>query len=347
MSTENPGQGSLRRPLIGHAQPVQAFASAVESGRLHHAWLLHGPKGVGKATFARRASAWMLAPQARAKGGSLAFDTHAEAFGLIESGAHPDAAWLDLDTGSDGKRRPTTIPVAQVRKVLASLTNTPAAGGWRTMVLDSVDDLNREGANALLKPLEEPPRKTVLFLVAHSLSAVLPTIRSRCRHLAFSPLEIEDINKFAAGWTELSGEAVPQLAMDLADGRPGLLVSLQANQDALELFTRFTQLASGAANLSDRLALASRINQTKGEGRTVLLSLIDDWLSRRVRGFGEPAGLYAPAGQLSHRARSDIATLWSNNSEALHIRQAINLDITERVMTLFAGIDQVYSIPTA
>ncbi|MFK7792048.1 MAG: AAA family ATPase, partial [Devosiaceae bacterium] len=177
-----PKENQLAKPLVGHEAASATFIDAIHGGRMHHGWLLHGPKGVGKARFAAQAGAYLVAEAARQDTSSLTLDIDHPDARLIAQGAHPDAHWIDRFASLDGKKPPKQIPVAAVRSTLQKLQSTAAYGGWRVLVVDSVDELNNEGANALLKPLEEPPHNTAILLVAHTLSRVLPTIRSRCRH---------------------------------------------------------------------------------------------------------------------------------------------------------------------
>jgi DNA polymerase III subunit delta' len=175
--------------LWGQDRAVEAFTAAWGTGRLHHAWLLAGPKGVGKARFARMAAARVLADAA---GPAIALpgletpEDHPIAR-LIEVGSHPDFRWLErLEKDKGGLAR--NISVEQVRSLGELLAVTPSMSAWRAIVIDSVDDLEAAAGNALLKILEEPPANTLFFLVSHAPGRLLPTIRSRCRRLDFAKL---------------------------------------------------------------------------------------------------------------------------------------------------------------
>lgn len=342
---------TLATPLVGHHAQQAALAEALSSGRMHHGWLLHGPQGIGKARFALQASAFLIAQEAR-KGAGLAIDDGQPEARLIAQNAHPDAIWLDRLTGLvAGRKLPKTIPVAAVRDALQKLQSTAAYGGWRTLVVDAVDDLNAEGANALLKPLEEPPRHTVLFLIAHRLSAVLPTLRSRCRLLAFAPLSGDEVAQVAAG-SGATGDAAPEaipgamtLAAALAGGRAGVVQHLLATPDLLDAYGRFCALAcdSDRASISERLTLAGFTAGLADADQRVMLGLIDDWFSRRITQRVEPAPLPTPAKTVDLAGRRELAELWSAFGADLAVRRAINLDVSERIMALFDGLDRVYS----
>lgn len=343
-----PSRPSLELPLVGHGPAIEELADAMQGERMHHGWLLYGPQGIGKAKLAQQASAFLVAQKAR-RGEGLSVDLGHPDARLIAQGAHPDAFWLDKTTGSDGKKVPKTIPVGAVRSTLQKLQSTPAYGGWRSMVIDAVDDLNLDGANALLKPLEEPPRNTVLFLVAHSLSAVLPTIRSRCRHLALSPLTDSDMQSLAGTLASQSSAEKIALAVALANGRPGQMADLLTEPSCLDLYADFCGLAAdigsktGRGDLAKRLQFAGSLGGLAEKNRADLLGLIEDWLSRRVRGQGEPPPLPAPVQVLDLTRQQAIADLWSKHTSALSVRRAINLDISETMMALFAALDQVYT----
>jgi DNA polymerase-3 subunit delta' len=170
--------------LIGHDAAWRHFTSALESGKLHHGWILAGPRGLGKASFALRAAAALV-------------DTEDRYSNLIARGTHPDILTIkrlpkdaakdddEPDANAELKR---SITIEQIRSLQASLTTRPGLADKRVIIIDSADDLERGGANALLKSLEEPPADTYFLLISHASDRLLPTIRSRCQMLRFEPL---------------------------------------------------------------------------------------------------------------------------------------------------------------
>lgn len=176
--------------IKGQDRAIEAFGKAWKSGTPHHAWLLAGPRGVGKATFAKAVAARVLAeaagPPPNAPGLDLEED-HPTAR-LLAAGSHPDFRLLERELNKSGTNLNRNIKVEQVRGIAQLLAIAPSMADWRVVVIDSADDLEAAGANALLKMLEEPPAKTLFFLVAHAPGRLLPTIRSRCRRLDFQPL---------------------------------------------------------------------------------------------------------------------------------------------------------------
>jgi DNA polymerase-3 subunit delta' len=176
--------------ILGQDRAVDQFASAWVTRKLHHAWLLAGPKGVGKGTFAFAAARRVLADAAGPPSdlpGVETSDDH-RMVKLIEAGSHPDMRWLERLPREKAEGLARNISVDQVRGLSDLFDLSPAMSDWRVAVIDSVDELEASGANALLKMLEEPPPNSLFFLVSHAPGRLLPTIRSRCRRLDFQVL---------------------------------------------------------------------------------------------------------------------------------------------------------------
>ena len=226
--------------LIGHEEAEATLLAAVASGRLPHAWLLLGPKGVGKATLAFRFARYLLATGSDAPDdsgpslfgdaetpaaapASLALDVSHPTFQRIAAKGHVDLLVLDADSATG---RSSQIPADAVRQLGPFLHQTAGEGGRQVVIVDSLDELNPTGANALLKLLEEPPTGTVLILVAHSLARVLPTIRSRCRPLRLAPLSHAEVEAVLAEQAPEEDAAARADAAALADGSPGRAVAL-------------------------------------------------------------------------------------------------------------------------
>src|SRR5580698_6009222 len=181
--------------LVGHDLAERTMLAAQQIGRLHHAWLLTGPRGIGKATLAWRFARFLLAGQ---EGGlfatspdSLDVDMNAPGRNLVDARSLPDLFHLRRTLNPDTGRMRAEIAVDDVRELGAFMHMTPAMGKWRVAIVDAADEMNRNSANAVLKILEEPPPNAVLLMVAHAPGRLLPTIRSRCRRLALQPLADE------------------------------------------------------------------------------------------------------------------------------------------------------------
>lgn len=221
--------------LVGHDGPIEQFLAAWRKRRVHHAWLLAGPRGVGKASFARAAALRILADAAGpVSGEGLEVPADHRIARLLAAGSHPDFRQLErLERERPASGLARNISVDQVRSLGSLLDVTPSLSPWRAIVIDSADDLETGAANALLKMLEEPPANTLFFLVAHAPGKLLPTIRSRCRRLAFDPLADDAM-------TALLERLVPGVdasaLVGLADGSPGRALQL-ASLDLAPLLT--------------------------------------------------------------------------------------------------------------
>lgn len=211
--------------LIGNDAARDAFVAAAEGTALHHAWLLSGPEGIGKGGFAREMAQRLLATALDGRSrmrGDIA-DDHRVAQ-LMAAGAHPDyreLIRLPKDPEKPDQDIARSIKIDQIRTLLPMFATKPALSPRRVVVIDAIDDLERPGANALLKNLEEPPVGTIFLLVSHSPGRLLPTIRSRCRQLRFDPLRDADVAQVLRNaQPELEGSEVEALVA-AADGSPG------------------------------------------------------------------------------------------------------------------------------
>jgi DNA polymerase III subunit delta' len=198
--------------LLGHEATEAMLAEAIRAGRLHHAWLITGAEGIGKATLAYRFARRLLA------GGTpddtLAVPESHPTFRRVAAASHADLLTVERTLNDRGKLR-AEIVIDDVRRVADFLRLTPAEGGWRVVVLDGAEDLNRNAANALLKVLEEPPPRAVLLLVCSAAGRLMPTIRSRCRRLALAPLSEATVR-------DLLGRYAPETAPDDAARLAGI-----------------------------------------------------------------------------------------------------------------------------
>ena len=189
--------------LFGHGEAERTLLDAYKGGRIPHAWLIGGPPGIGKATLAYRLARFVLAhpdPQAPAvqKADSLAVEADNPVARRIAAQAQGDLLVLERVINEQTGKLYTVIRVDDVRRAVPFFGSTAGEGGWRVAIVDAVDNLQREGANALLKVLEEPPPRTLLLLVSHAPGRELPTIRSRCRRLLLRPLSAADVARAAA-----------------------------------------------------------------------------------------------------------------------------------------------------
>lgn len=211
--------------LLGHGSTEAMLAEAIRAGRLHHAWLITGPAGVGKATLAFRFARRLLA--GGEPGDDLALADGHPTFRRVAAGSHADLLTVERTLNDRGKLR-SEIVVDDVRRVADFLRLTPAEGGWRVVVVDGAEDLNRNAANALLKVLEEPPPRAILLLVCSAAGRLMPTLRSRCRRLALGPLTDGVVRRLLARYQpELTEDDATRLA-GIAEGSIGRALALAA-----------------------------------------------------------------------------------------------------------------------
>jgi len=310
--------------LTGHEAAEGAFEAARARGRLHHAWLLTGPEGVGKATFAYRAARRLLGAPAEPDRGVLGADPAHPVSRQVLNRAHPDLLVLER-LGEDGKPR-KVIPVDDARKLSEFFSKSPAAAAHRVAIVDAADDLNVNAANALLKTLEEPPARGVLLMVAHSPGRLLPTIRSRCRRLAFAPLSLETAAGFVRDRVELDEEQALRLAR-MAGGAPGRALGLAAAQ-ALSMDDAARELLADLPRLDEAMALSLADRFRGGEGQAQF-NLLFERLAERVR------SLVAERAAQGQGALDRWAQAWETLQRLPREVEALNLDRTD---ALFAAL---------
>lgn len=250
--------------LVGHAEQILALHEAANGGRLHHAWLLAGPRGIGKGLFARLAAQWLLADAALPMAGAPGFavpEDHPTAR-LIAAGSHPDYKLLERLPRDTGNELARNISIAQVRALQPLLGSTPSQSYRRVILIDAIDDLERSAANALLKNLEEPPANTIFFLVSHAPGRLLPTIRSRCRVLRFQPLSPAETDRVIRTQLPDADNGEVDALVARSEGSPGMALRF-AGLDIAGLDAALARLAGeGDPTNAERSAL-SRALATK------------------------------------------------------------------------------------
>lgn len=274
--------------LVGHEEQGRALREAFASGRMHHAWLLAGPMGVGKATFADMAAIWLLARAAGPAHGvapdSFEVDGEHPTSRLIAAGSHMDLRRLERTTDTTGKLR-ANIRVDEVRALQPLFRSTPALSDWRVVVIDAVDEMNRAAANAFLKNLEEPPPQTLFLAVSHSPGRLLPTIRSRCRVLRFQPLGQGEVERVLADQLPDTPAAEREALAAIAEGSPGWAMRFaKAGVDALLRDLDALAVASPGEAAARALALArSLAAKTAAPRYEAFLDLAPAYLARAAR----------------------------------------------------------------
>jgi len=247
--------------LVGHDVVIAAFRAGLASGRMHHAWLLAGPQGVGKASFAMAAARYLLADAAGPKVAGDGLDVPEEhpIAHLIDVGSHPDLRVLERLSRPNSDEQARNINIEQVRAIASLLGNTPFMSPWRAVIVDALDDLERNAANAFLKMLEEPPPNTLFLLVSHAPGRLLPTIRSRCRILRFAPLAEAEMAKVIRATVPAANDAELAALIRVGEGAPGRALhyaglDLAAIDRALASFT-----SDGDPTNAERVRLAKAL----------------------------------------------------------------------------------------
>ncbi|MFM2391164.1 MAG: hypothetical protein RLZZ437_2719 [Pseudomonadota bacterium] len=344
--------------LYGQTRAEAAFLEAFNTGRLHHGWLLTGPRGVGKATLAWRIARFLL---------TLPDDDG----GLF--GAPPPPTTLDTPADTPTARRllqladprlfllrrgandkdtalMTVISVDEVRKMKSFFALSAADGGRRVAIIDSADDMNTSAANALLKLLEEPPAGATFLVISHQPQGLLPTIRSRCRELRLAPLDpaaLSDALTLAGG--DVDPADAPALA-ELAGGSVGEAFRL-TNLDGLQTYQTITALMETLPRMDRQKAIALA-ESTTGKGNEaafdLTLTLIDLFLARLARtgatGQTPPPAAKGEAATLARLSPSPHhARAWAELAQTLGIRarrgRAVNLDPAALLLDTLLKID--------
>jgi DNA polymerase-3 subunit delta' len=344
----NPLHPRLTDRLFGHEAAEDLFLSAFNAGSLHHAWLLTGERGIGKATFAYRAARFLLgqdqAAPALRRASSLAIpDSHPVAR-QIAAGAHPSLfvldpetkIWLDPETKE-------SFGVKAVRKLRAFLSLT-SPGGWRGMIVDPANDLTIASANALLKAVEEPPPRTVFFLISHGASTVMPTIRSRCIKLAFRPLDPSDFEcavaaACAAGELPEPDEAAMRKLFALSAGSPGRAVDLISG-GLLSLADKVERIMDRLPKM-DHALVYELIQSMTGARNAEAFKRLCDVIEERIE---EKAKLEAIKAAHQPRAAS-WADLWHTLRHRRLEMEALNLDKGAFLLSAFSDMERVARQP--
>lgn len=322
--------------LFGHREAEAALLAAYRSGKIPHAWLIGGPQGIGKATLAYRMARFVLANR-HAQGSSvqaantLAVDPADPIPRQVAANAHGGLLVLERGLNDRGALR-TVITVDETRETISFFGSTAAVEGWRVCIVDTVDELNPNAANALLKILEEPPQQSLFLLVSHAPARVLPTILSRCRKLTLRPLATDDVIRAAA------------LAASLDAADPGLREAAEASEGSVS--RTLTLLGGDTLKLQQRtaalLAMLPKIDPRElhalGESlglsdRVALAAFVDGverWISQRLRDDPDANA------NLPRLAR--LAEVWEKIARAARDTADYNLERKPLVFSVFSQL---------
>lgn len=341
--------------LYGQHVAEAAFLDAYRAGRLHHAWLVTGPKGVGKATLAWRIARFLLAEQPAAVGlfgdappppETLELPADDPISRRTRALSEPRLFLLRRGADDRGNLR-KVITVDETRKLKSFLSLSAADGGRRVILVDSVDEMNVNAANALLKVLEEPPALTTLLLVSHQPARLLPTIRSRCRELKCASLSPDDLAEaLSAAGTEFSGDA--GALAELSGGSPGAALDL-VHLDGLALYAEIVGLFATPTLDRPRALRVADMAKPNDPRTGLLVHLIETFLARlSATGAGRP-----PPGEAARDEGATLARLapglsaahrWAELHQTLGARArhglAVNLDPSELILDMVLTMNE-------
>lgn len=323
--------------FFGHGHAERTLLDAYRSGRIPHAWLIGGAQGIGKATLAYRMARFVLAhgdpvlPKVQ-NTETLELDPAHPVARHVAADTHGGLLTLERTANDKGVMR-TVISVEQTRETIAFFGSTAAVDGWRVCIVDTVDELNPNAANALLKVLEEPPRRSLFLLVSHAPARVLPTIQSRCRKLPLRPLATDDVIQAAAQAAQMSpDDASLREAADAAEGSVARALAL-IDGGALKLHQRTAALLDNLPQVDPRElhALGDALGGSDRAALGAFVDSIDRWIGERLR-IGDANA------NLPRLAR--LAEVWEKISNAARETETYNLERKPLVFSVFGLLQE-------
>jgi len=330
--TPHPRETSV---LFGHREAEAALLNAYRGGRIPHAWLIGGAQGIGKATLAYRMARFVLAhrdplaPEVQ-RAETLSVDPNDAVARHIAAGAHGGLLTLERTLNEKGVMR-TVITVDETRETIAFFGSTASVEGWRVCIVDTVDELNPNAANALLKILEEPPQQSLFLLVSHAPARVLATIQSRCRKLQLRPLSSADVVRAAAQAAGLAADDPALIeAAAASEGSVARALTLLGG-DSLKLHQRTAALLATLPKVDPRElhALGDALGTSDRVALAAFVDSIDRWVAERLRAPGLDANANLP-----RLAR--LAEVWEKIARAARDTQDYNLERKPLVFSVFS-----------
>ena len=330
--------------LFGHAGAEAEFLGSFNSGRLPHAWLISGPPGIGKATLAYRMARFILTHDHSLENGvglfhdrltqnkptNLAIDITSPICRRIISGGHADFLNIERSINEKTGKKRKEITVDEVRGIASFLSKTPAEGGWRIIVIDSADEMNINAADAVLKVLEEPPKRVLLILISNNSAKLLPTIHSRCRRLTLNSLPAKTINKFLQQYNPQMTSGDLNHLVEIADGSIGRAFGL-LKDGGLDIYREVNDILATLPQLDiPRLhQLGDKLNRDKsGKASEHTFDIINRWLVNIIKDL----------------AINDIGRLdpwievWENTGRLFNETKGLNLNPKQIILNTFIAI---------
>ena len=320
--------------LFGHAEAEQALLEAYRGGRIPHAWLIGGEAGIGKATLAYRLATFVLAnpdpasPEVQ-KATSLAVPADRPVARRVAGQSHTDLLTLERIFNEKTGKLFSSIRVDDVRRTVSFFGSTAGEGGWRVAIVDSVEELEKSGENALLKVLEEPPPRCLLLLISHSPGRVLPTIRSRCRLLMLRPLPVDEVARAAASVLDQEPGSLEVMAAAQASAGSVARALMFLDGPALELRQRIAGLLDALPNVDQRAlhALGDKLGGVDAAPLLAFMETINSWLSAQLKD-----------GPRDARRMARLAEAWDKVNRAGRDAEIYNLDRRPFVFSVFGAL---------
>ncbi|MEH2477515.1 DNA polymerase-3 subunit delta' [Nitrobacteraceae bacterium AZCC 2146] len=320
--------------LFGHHEAEQTLLNAYRGGRIPHAWLIGGAQGIGKATLAYRMARFVLAHRdplsAQVQSAeTLDIDPSHPVARHVAAGAHGGLLTLERSLNDKGVMR-TVITVDETRETISFFGSTAAVDGWRVCIVDTVDELNANAANALLKVLEEPPQRSLFLLVTNAPARLLPTIQSRCRKLPLRPLGIDDVIHAAAQAVQVSeNDPVLEEAAQASEGSVSRALNLLGG-GALKLHQRTAALLNTLPHVDPRElhALGDALGGSDRVALGAFVDSVDRWIGERMRADDAHANANLP-----RLAR--LAEVWEKINRAARETESYNLERKPLVFSVF------------
>ncbi len=343
--------------IFGHDGALAELGHAYKSGKMHHAWLVTGQKGVGKATLALAISGHILRNPdiAVAPSSWISPELNDNTSTMIGRGGHPNLLYLSRPFDQKTKKFRSNLTIDEIRRTRAFFGATRGENNWRICIVDTADDMNASATNALLKILEEPPERTIFFVLANSPGQLLPTIRSRCRQLHLRPLTNDDMKSALEG-LELDLTSLDQPKLEnlylLSNGSVRKAIIL-LQLDGLELYQRFSEVLqennSGSPHWLKAHKLAEELSRKNKEDHYRLIldiarNHVSDILHLKASAasLGKTnirADMDKAQSVLSHLAR--LCEVWEKTASSVSLADSYNLDKKQVLLNLFGSLAQV------
>ncbi len=324
--------------LVGHEKEIAHLLRQYASGRMHHAWLLTGPRGIGKATLTMQMAAHVFrypdytqAPDSFQKSRE-----HDPVAGKISAGSHPNLLHLTRPWDQKAKKFKTRLTVDEIRQTVPFFGTSRGETGWRVTIVDPADDMNAAASNALLKILEEPPERSLFFIVSHSPAKILPTIRSRCQKLVMEALPESDLVEVLEriGTCDGMSDDDLKLLVSLSQGSVRQAIIL-ARDEGLDLYRKFEATCKGLEDpdwqqvhaLADTVTLRGREDRYR-----LLMHFAQEYIEKRATGRD---GQEKPVSALARWAE-----VWEKLQKSISLADSYNLDKKQVIINLFSNMGE-------